>query len=318
MMDKTRSRNAQNSLRYVLVNRLSLFFKEPLVHFALAGGLLFVVFQYIGAPQPVDLSATADPIVVGTREVEHLKDTWTQLWDRPPTRAELTRLVDDFIREEALYREAIALQLDQDDLIVRRRMAQKMAFLSNDTETVSLSEDALLGWFEENKMLYESPATVSFSHIYFNPDQRGGQAENDARSLLALLDESDSPQQQMSQQGDPFISRYDFMNIGRVDLTNLFGEEFTKDVFKLESQTWLGPVRSSYGFHLVFVAERQARRVPKFEEVRSLVESDWMQEAARNASRRQVLALVAKHGLEIDPKLAPIIDIDACTGGQQE
>ncbi|TWU37232.1 peptidylprolyl isomerase [Novipirellula artificiosorum] len=167
------------------MNSYTSLWKEPLFHFAIAGGLLFIIYLSIGSRAETDNGLTqSDSIHVGAREVDHLKATWQQLWNREPTPEELTRLVEDFVREEALYREAIALNLDQDDLIVRRRMAQKMAFLNNDAAAVTLSEEALQAWYKENSSLYELPAAVSFSHIFFSSEQRGDQAATAAATLL--------------------------------------------------------------------------------------------------------------------------------------
>lgn len=301
------------------MNRLSFLLKEPLCHFAVAGGLLFIVYLFIGNQSEGSIEdSQAGSIVVGPREVNHLKATWKQLWSREPDKKELSRLVEDFIREEALYREAIALELDQDDMIVRRRMAQKMAFLSNNSGAEPPAGQTLAAWFSENKEVYRLPASVSFSHIYFGSEQRGEQAASDAQTLLDSLNAEENPPQRAPDRGDRFITRYDYVNIGPEDLANLFGKEFSSRVFEFEANMWAGPVPSAYGHHLVFITEKADSRIPELEEIRTRVEVDWMQELARAANRKMVDELIAKYGLEIDPDVKSQLNADIFTGSDTQ
>lgn len=303
-------------MQATIVNNYASLWKEPLVHFAIAGGLLFVLYLSVtnrteADNEPID----SDTIQVGMREVDHLKATWQQLWDREPTSEELARLVEDFIREEALYREAIALHLDQDDLIVRRRMAQKMAFLNNDVAAATLSEETLQAWFERNQSLYKLPATVTFSHVFFGSEQRGDQAAIAAAALLDQLSKEDNPPQRAPERGDRFMTRYDFVNIGPADLGNLFGKEFSASLFVAESGRWAGPFESAYGQHLVFITQKDEPRIPELDEVRTRVEIDWMQAMARQAGKKRVAELIAKYGLTIAPEVKVQLDAEVSFEG---
>jgi len=290
------------------VNRLPLL-KEPLVHFLCAGVALFVVYASLDRSQlQEDPGTSVVPIVVAEAQLDHLTLTWKQLWDREPTPQELTRLVNDYIREEVLYREAIELGLDSDDTIVRRRMAQKMAFLSKGAAPNDPTDEELRDWYDGNRQRYEFPDTVSFSHIYFSTEKRGPGAFDDAKETLAGLKKEASPPSRAPERGDRFMTRYDFVSIGEQDLRNLFGGEFTLGVFELDSGAWHGPLESSYGVHLVHLTERSDRHVPEFEVVRTSVEMDWMQEQIQSANRALRGVLSRKYGGDIDAEVKSRLD----------
>ena len=285
---------------------------DPLFHFAIAGALLFVAHSIVNqsAEQEVTTSEENAPIRVGTEQLDHLVVTWKQLWNREPSSLELTRLVNDYVREEALYREAIALGLDEDDTIVRRRMAQKMAFLSKGAAVSEPSPDVLFSWFQENQRRYEIPATVSFVHVYFSTEKRGDQAESDASKVLEVLATENPQPRPHSQLGDRFMSRYEFDDMSRQDLDRLFGDAFAAQVFHMDSMTWHGPVRSSFGWHLVKVSKRTERHVPEFAAVQTQVEIDWMEAQTRAANTELLESLIEKYGLEIQPSEINRLEVD--------
>ena len=160
--------------------------REPLVHFVVLGALLFGVWawqQRHGArtPQTRTITLTLD-------DISQLQIGFTAQWRRPPTDAEMLALIENRIREEILYREALAMGLDKDDTIVRRRMAQKMQFLAEDVSAQhEPSADELKAWFAKNTKMFEQPARVTFRTLYFSPDKRGHAARADAAAALARL-----------------------------------------------------------------------------------------------------------------------------------
>jgi len=158
--------------------------REPLVHFLLIGAGLFALDAWNGGP------AEEDPfrIVVSTADVERLSTLWQRQWQRPPTSEELQGAIDQHVREEIYFREALALGLDREDTIVRRRMAQKMRFISEDLATAAEpTEGELTSFLEQNEERYRTPGEVSFIHVYVNPDRRGASAESVAKETLAQL-----------------------------------------------------------------------------------------------------------------------------------
>ncbi len=169
--------------------QLTNFFREPLAHFFVLGAGIFLLSTLVG-----ESDEPPDQIVVSVGQIDRLVETWQRTWQRPPTRAELEGLVEDHIREEILYREAIALGLDRDDTIIRRRLRQKMEFLSQDlVGQVEPTDAELRTYLRENADAYQIEPRVTFQQIYLNRERRGANAEDDARRLLADLQSNDGP-----------------------------------------------------------------------------------------------------------------------------
>jgi hypothetical protein len=243
--------------------------KEPLLHFLMIGALIFVVFSIVNKDE-IDVSG--NKIVVTAADIERLSANWSKKWNRPPTGTELSGLVDSYIKEEVYYREALALGLDQNDTILRRRLMQKMEFLSNDlAELNQPDEDALNKYFLNNQEKYELPARVSFTHIYFNLDKRGAKVVEDAKSVLSGLNALRAPER-----GDSFMMQYDFVQETPFEVERLFGKDFAEQLFKSDINSWQGPIRSGYGLHLVRISEKVDSRMPELASVIDKVQTDLM------------------------------------------
>ncbi|MBW2144072.1 MAG: peptidyl-prolyl cis-trans isomerase, partial [Deltaproteobacteria bacterium] len=206
---------------------------------------------------------------------------WSKRWNRPPTETELRGRVESYIREEVYYREALALGLDKDDTILRRRLMQKMGFLSNDlAELNTPDESALNQYFIDHKDKYELPARVSFTHIYFSLDKRGAKAVEDAKNVLSGLNALRAPEK-----GDSFMLEYNFVQETPFEVARLFGKGFTDQLFKLETNTWQGPIASGYGLHLVRISKKIAARMPELASVIDKVRTDWMFEQRQKMNK---------------------------------
>ena len=244
-------------------------YKEPLLHFLIIGALIFVLFSTVSKDE---IRVSDNKIVVTAADIERLSNNWSKKWNRPPTEAELKGLVDSYIKEEVYYREALALGLDQNDTILRRRLMQKMEFLSNDlAELNQPDETALNKYFLDNQERYELPAQVSFTHIYFSLDKRGAKVVEDAESVLSGLDLPRAPEL-----GDTFMMQYDFVQETPFEVERLFGKDFTEQLFTLGTNTWLGPIESGYGFHLVRISEKIDSSIPELASVIDKVRTDLM------------------------------------------
>jgi peptidyl-prolyl cis-trans isomerase C len=253
-------------------------YKEPLLHFLIIGALIFVVFSIVNKDE-IDVSG--NKIVVSTAEIERLSANWSKKWNRPPTDTELIGLVDSFIKEEVYYREALALGLDQNDTILRRRLMQKMEFLSNDlAELNQPDESALNKYFLDNQDKYELPARLSFTHIYFSLDKRGAKVVEDAESVLAGLDALRAPER-----GDSFMMQYDFVQETPFEVERLFGKDFAEELFTLETNNWQGPIESGYGLHLVRISEKIDSRMPELASVSEKVRTDLMFERRQKMNK---------------------------------
>ncbi len=253
-------------------------YKEPLFHFLIIGALIFVLFSVVNKDE-IDVSA--NKIVVTAAEIERLSENWSRKWNRPPTETELKGLIDSYIKEEVYYREALALGLDKDDTVLRRRLMQKMEFLSNDlAELNQPDETALNEYFLANQEKYEVPPRISFTHIYFSWDKRGPKALEDAKSVLAGLDALRAPKL-----GDSFMMQYDFVQETPFEVERLFGKRFAEQLFALEIDAWQGPIKSSYGLHLVRISEKIDARMPELASVIDKVRTDLMFEQRQRVNK---------------------------------
>ena len=175
-------------------------------------------------------------------------------WRREPTPQELERLVENKVQEEILYREALAMGLDKDDTIVKRRMAQKLQFLAEDVAAAREPDTAeLRSWFEKNKAKFAQPSRVSFRHLYFSPDRRGQRARDDAAKALAKLAGQPQDAKVAASLADPFMFQDYYRDRAPDYLGKEFGPQFAQAVAKLAPGSWQGPIESGFGWHLVFV-----------------------------------------------------------------
>jgi hypothetical protein len=277
--------------------------REPLGQFVALGIVLFVVYALAS-----DLLASdeARRIAITESEIELLATTWERQWQRAPTAKELHALVDSRVREEVLYREALALGLDRNDVVVRRRMVQKMELLSQDLALLADPTDPeLQAFFDENREDYRIPPRVSFSHVYFNADRRGEAVLEDAERVLAEIRAQTPQPTATSGRGDRFMLAYDYVLRSPREVQQAFGGQFARAVFELEPG-WHGPVLSGYGAHLVHLAERVESRLPELGDVRQRVVGDFNR--ARSERAKEVLYQGLKEGYEVD------VDRDALAG----
>lgn len=247
--------------------------REPLVHFLVIGALLFAGLQAV--------RATERPTVrISEQELNQLVAYWQMQSGRAPTKAELADILQDRIDEELLAREAQRLGLDKDDMIVRRRLAQKMAFASEDVGAVPEPTDAQLhAYYDGHKDAYATPAHIALRQVFFSAD-RGPQAQAAAAEAMAQARRGGTPT------GDPFLLPLTYADVSPADLVRDYGAAFAKAAQEAPLGTWIGPVPSPYGLHLVRVEARQGADVAAFDSVRSDVRDAWIAErrAANNAA----------------------------------
>jgi hypothetical protein len=266
--------------------------REPLVHFLALGALLFVLNGMFGSSAPVDPTIT-----VSEPEIARLLQLFSAQWQRPPTRAELDGLVEQQIREEVLYREAVALGLDQNDTIVRRRLVQKLEFLSQDLVDENPSEADLRAFFEDNAARFEEPAMLTFTHVYLNPDGRGDSMRADAERLLTGLRAGTAGD--TAELGDTFLLPLSFAGRSQREVAGLFGADFAADLATLEIGSWQGPIGSGYGAHLVLVQQRVDAHVPEFGSVRDKVRTEYLSVQRRDADETMYRQLRGRYRIEV-------------------
>jgi hypothetical protein len=223
-----------------------------------------VPFRFEGAP------GRGHQIVVTAQKRRWLAGRWEHQWRRAPTGEDLDRLVEDFVREEVLYREALALRLDLADLVVRRRLVQKMEVLAF-ADSAPIGDAAVTDYFLAHREDYRLPETISFTHVYFSAAARGGRAAEDARAALTGLL---SAKADAAGVGDPPIVASPVTAATRRQVGDRFGAEFADAVFALTAGGWDGPVASAHGQHLVLVTEHAGGRLPELDEVSGRVAAD--------------------------------------------
>ena len=256
-------------------------FREPLVQFLVFGDLLFLYFEWSGR----FAGPGSSRIAIGPGQVEHLASSFALTWPRPPTEDELKGLVDDYVKEEIATREALAMGLDHDDAILRRRLRQKLEFLVEDAvDQVPPSDGELQAWLDEHPESFGVEPKVSLRQVYVSGDRQSASA--DAGKLLARLS-AEGADARIDELGDRSMLPRE-MPLGPLsEVARAFGTEFSQEVLRIEPGEWTGPLESPYGLHLVLVLAREEKAMPQLSDVRPLVE----REVAAAARKKQLEAL---------------------------
>jgi len=246
-------------------------FREPLLHFLLLGAGLFVAYGLVSKRT----NGEPGKIVVTQGQIASLAEGFTRTWQRPPTSEELEGLVRDRVRDEVYCREAVALGLDKDDTVIRRRLRQKMEFVSDDIAAQTEPTDAdLTAYLQAHPDAFRVEQRLTFRQVYLNPEKRGENLARDAARLLAQLHRADS-EGDASALGDAFLLEHRFTAVPTSEVAKQFGEAFAATLGGLAPGQWQGPIASGYGMHLVFVSERTDGRLPALAEVREAVRREW-------------------------------------------
>lgn len=286
--------------------------REPLAQFLLLGLLLFGAYH--GLRRGAGPAAPSARIELTPDELRQIGMTWVAQGRPAPTPAEMQSLVDARVREEILYREALALGLDKDDAIVRRRLAQKMEFLFEDVAALRKpTPDELRAWFAAHATHFARPARASFRHLYFSPDRRAQRAHEDAARALAKIAGQPMDSPKAAAQGDPFMFQDYYGDRGQDEVARTFGAGFAQALFRQAPGAWAGPIESGYGWHLVWVDAITPEQVPAFEEVEVQVETGWI-EAQRAEIREQAFAAMRERYQVVVPKELPAIELPPLAG----
>ena len=289
---------------------LKRWLREPLLHFLLLGVALFLVYAYMqrgrgGVESSRQIMLTLD-------ELRQMDMYFESQWHRPPTPQELQAMVEDRVREEVLYREGLAVGLDKDDEIVKRRMAQKMQFLAEDVAAAHEPTTAeLKTWFDKNSNKFALPSRYSFRHLYFSPDKRGKNAHDDAAKALAKIAGQPEDSKLAASIADQFMFQDYYGDRAPEAIAKEFGPQFAVSLEKLKPGSWQGPTESGYGWHLVYVDTVIPGRIPVFEEMEADVKTAWLAEQKQQAWQKAYKEMRAKYSVLLpappdkDAALAP-------------
>jgi hypothetical protein len=279
--------------------------REPLVHFLMIGAGLFLLF---GLTRDPDTNAVSR-IVVSPGRIEQLAANFERTWMRPPTEAEVTGLISEFVRDEVYYREALALGLDKDDPLIRRRMRQKLEFALEDLSAEEApSDEVLLDFLQQHQDRFTIKARVAFEQLYLNPDNHQN-LKADAESILASLRAEAAPEGL----GDPIMIGQKFALATQSEISRQFGGAFALEVFALNSEDWSGPLYSGLGVHLVRVTARQEGRLLTLAEIRDRIEREWQAQRRKEFKDKAYQKLLEGYEVVIEPPLAS----NTSTGGMQ-
>ncbi len=272
--------------------------RQPLVHFVLIGAAIwgcYALFRVEAADGP------GDTIRITAGEVAWLETTWQKKWLRPPTPAEREGLVAEYIRESVMYREALAMGLDRNDTVIRRRLAQKLQFLSDDLAGLSQpAEQDLRSYFTAHIDRYRLPDLLTFTQVFVDPDRRGERTLEDAATIKAELQALKDPAQDAGSHGDPFMLQRYYPERSEPQIAKLFGREFAAGLFELPLGRWHGPVLSGYGVHLVYVHARQEMPEPTFSAVQDRVKQDWQDNRRQEFNERYYARLLARYNVIVE------------------
>jgi len=286
----------QSRLRRSFLLKLERWLREPLLHFLLLGLVLFVAYAYFQRGRGGVESSKQ--IALSLDDLRTMDMYFQSQWHRQPTPNEFQAMVEDKVREEVLYREALAMGLDKDDTIVKRRMAQKMQFLAEDVAAAHEPSTAeLKAWFEKNSNKFALPSRYSFRHLYFSPDKRGKDAQADATQVLSKIAGQPEDSKLAASLADQFMFQDYYGDRAPDALAKEFGPQFVVALEKLKPGSWQGPIESGYGWHLVFVDTVIPGRIPAFEEMEPDVKTAWLAEQKKQAWQKAYADMRAKYSV---------------------
>jgi hypothetical protein len=295
--------------------------KEPLLHFLVIGAVLFGAYAWLNRN---GTDAAVPQLRLAESDVQWLKETFALERQREPTPEELRALVRGFIKEQLLARQARERGLDQDDIVVRRRLAQKMAFLLQDNaHRATPSDDELRRLYEAQRVPppVPSPASgqaqteprplftrtrLSFTQIFFGRDQRADAAA-DASAALRELARSDASAL-TGKMGDRASIKSEFSNADERAVANQFGAKFAARIFQLAPGPWQGPIESSQGFHLVRITQLVPGELRPFDEIREQLVELWQEQSQRESEERYFVEQLKKYRLVPDPSVKALLD----------
>ncbi len=269
--------------------------REPLVHFLLLGGLLFLFFAARGGSG----GPLSTRIAVTPGQVQHLAAGYARTWSRPPTGAELKGLIDEYVKEEIATREATALGLDRDDTVIRQRLRQKLEFLGGDSGSAAPPTDAeIAAWRKAHPGAFGGELQLSFRQVFLRADHRK-EASAEAGKLLSRL-RAAGPDAPTGELGDATMLPAEMPVSPLREVAAIFGETFARQLAAAPPGEWSGPFDSSYGRHLVLVRERVAAEEPSLASIRPLVEREVLAERQRLELQALYERLLAKYTVTIE------------------
>ncbi len=267
--------------------------KDPLVHFLLIGAALFGVAAWRGEV----IRAGRERITITAEQITKARDTAALTQGGELSPAELNDLVESMVREEVLYREALALGLDKNDDEVRRRLVDKMNYLTQDLADPASTPDELRAFYAASPELFTIPPLVTFDQVFISPNERGDKLEADAAAALMALRAGKPP----DQVGDHTPLRATYDAAPRDQIRVLFGDQIAGALFTAPPGDWAGPYRSDFGLHLVRLHSRTEARLPPYDEIAARVAEEFGAKRRRDANETTYRKLRASYNVFVEP-----------------
>ena len=269
------------------------WYQQPMVQFMAGGLLLFILDGWIHG----SYSGRERTIEVTDSLIESLKKEYTWQTGRPEISADTVALIDDYVKGEILYREALVLGLDRDDFIIRHRLVQKMKLLTENAVSEATPDDAvLLAYLSSHAEAYRLPARYNFRHIFI-----AIRGKESSAKIADLADRFVGRELDVDRNlGDPFIHGRMFESSTFEMVAGLFGDEFAKNLTQIPIGKWAGPLRSTYGDHLVLVTSKEDPRLPTLNEVRNRLIEDVMSQRRAVESQKFYVSLKNKYSVRLN------------------
>lgn len=286
--------------------------REPLIHFLCIGAALFLLFELFDDPVGSQFSR----IVITDGQIEFLKASYARSRQRQPTGQELQGLMDSYVREEIFYREALALGLDKDDTIIRKRLKQKLELMSDDIAGITIpSDEQLQEFLEAHAERFRTKTRIAFRHVFIDVAKRGYQAADEAARLLELLSDGES-KSDPDTLGDRLMlpKTYTLTPVG--EIANRFGKPFSLELINSKPGEWIGPVQSGYGLHLILVTEHVAGKLLQLDEIRKTVEWEWSAAHRKELKENIYNELRGKYTVDFEQPANGITNIRAVSTAQ--
>ncbi len=240
--------------------------KEPLLHFLLIGAAFFVLFALVN-PESV---TSEKRIVVENGRINNMVAVFARTWNREPSREELQGLIDNFILEEIYYRQALAMGIDENDPVIRRRLRQKMEFFTSEASSRVTPEDKELEqYLQTHADKYQTDNSYSFEQRYLSPDRPADQLEKLLQQTAQQIAKGEMAF------GDQTLLPSNFSAASGFEVNRTLGDGFSEKLDSLPVGEWSGPIQSGLGFHFVKLRERQIGQLPPLAQVRDKVLRDW-------------------------------------------
>ena len=275
------------------------------MQFLVLGAAVFGLFHLVDKEK----AETPARIVISSARIANLADGFARTWRRPPGKEELQGLVDDYIRDEVFYREGRAAGLDRDDVIIRRRVRQKMEFLAEEISAPEPSEEQLAAYLRANPERFRTEDRLTFQQVFLSAARRGRAIDDDSKQVANALDRAEAAVDKTAL-GDPFLLGEEFQAVSQSEVASLFGESFAKQISVMEQGRWQGPISSSFGQHFVHIGERISGILPPLDAVREAVRREWSNARRLEAEQKLYGSLRERYEIVVETQPAKSAQIE--------